>query len=39
MIDGKATAYVCRSFACSAPSTDPSVFDAGPGSAGVGSPT
>jgi hypothetical protein len=27
MIDGKATAYVCRKFACDAPSTDPAVFD------------
>ncbi len=26
MIDEKATAYVCRDFACDAPSTDPSVF-------------
>jgi len=26
MIDNKATAYVCRDFACDAPSTDPSVF-------------
>ncbi|HEX6215198.1 MAG TPA: thioredoxin domain-containing protein [Vicinamibacterales bacterium] len=26
MIDGKATAYVCRNFACDAPSTDPAVF-------------
>ena len=26
MIDGKATAYVCRGFACDAPSTDPAVF-------------
>ncbi len=26
MIDDKATAYVCRDFACDAPSTDPSVF-------------
>ena len=26
MIDGKPTAYVCRGFACDAPSTDPSVF-------------
>ncbi|MGE0866021.1 MAG: thioredoxin domain-containing protein [Vicinamibacterales bacterium] len=26
MIDSKATAYVCRGFACEAPATDPSVF-------------
>jgi len=26
MIDNQATAYVCRGFACDAPSTDPSVF-------------
>jgi hypothetical protein len=26
MIDDKATAYVCRGFVCSAPSTDPGVF-------------
>jgi uncharacterized protein YyaL (SSP411 family) len=26
MIDGKATAYVCRGFACDAPSTDPAVL-------------
>ena len=26
MIDDKATAYVCRDFACDAPSTDPGVF-------------
>ncbi len=26
MIDGQATAYVCRNFACDAPSTDPGVF-------------
>jgi uncharacterized protein YyaL (SSP411 family) len=26
MIDDKATAYVCRGFACDAPSTDPVVF-------------
>ncbi len=26
MIDGKATAYVCRSFTCDAPSTDPAIF-------------
>ncbi len=26
MVDGKATAYVCKGFACDAPSTDPSVF-------------
>jgi uncharacterized protein YyaL (SSP411 family) len=26
MIDDKATAYLCRGFVCSAPSTDPSVF-------------
>jgi methyl-accepting chemotaxis protein len=26
MLDNKATAYVCRDFACDAPSTDPSVF-------------
>jgi len=26
MIDNRATAYVCRDFACAAPSTDPSVF-------------
>ena len=26
MQDGKATAYVCRNFACDAPSTDPGVF-------------
>ncbi|MDO8681727.1 MAG: thioredoxin domain-containing protein [Acidobacteriota bacterium] len=26
MIDGRATAYVCRNFACDAPSTDPGVF-------------
>jgi uncharacterized protein YyaL (SSP411 family) len=26
MIDDKATAYVCRGFVCSAPSTDPKVF-------------
>jgi len=26
MIDGKATAYVCRGFACNAPSTDPAVL-------------
>jgi len=29
MIDGKATAYVCRGFACDAPSTDPAVFGEG----------
>jgi len=23
MIDGKATAYVCRNFACDTPTTDP----------------
>jgi uncharacterized protein YyaL (SSP411 family) len=27
MIDGKATAFVCRGFACDAPSTDPAVFN------------
>ena len=27
MIDNKATAYVCRNFACDAPSTDPGVFN------------
>ena len=26
MIDDKATAYICRNFACAAPSTDPAVF-------------
>ena len=26
MLDGKPTAYVCRGFACDAPSTDPAVF-------------
>jgi uncharacterized protein len=26
LIDGKATAYVCRGFTCDAPSTDPGVF-------------
>ena len=26
MIDGKATVYVCRGFACDAPSTDPAVL-------------
>jgi hypothetical protein len=26
MIDNKATAFVCRGFACAAPSTDPGVF-------------
>jgi uncharacterized protein YyaL (SSP411 family) len=26
MIDGKATVYVCRGFACGAPSTDPAVL-------------
>ena len=26
MIDNKATAYVCRNYACDAPSTDPGVF-------------
>jgi uncharacterized protein YyaL (SSP411 family) len=26
MIDDKATAYVCRNFACDAPSTDPAIF-------------
>jgi uncharacterized protein YyaL (SSP411 family) len=29
MIDGKATVYVCRGFACEAPSTDPVVLGAG----------
>ena len=27
MIDGKATVYVCRGFACDAPSTDPAVLE------------
>jgi uncharacterized protein YyaL (SSP411 family) len=31
MINGKATAYVCRNFACDAPTTDPAVFGAGHG--------
>ncbi|HYB95585.1 MAG TPA: thioredoxin domain-containing protein, partial [Vicinamibacterales bacterium] len=35
MVDGKATAYVCRGFACDAPSTDPAVF-AGSGKSGTG---
>ena len=26
MVDGKATAYVCKGFACDAPSTDPEVL-------------
>ena len=26
MIENKATAYVCRDFACDAPATDPGVF-------------
>jgi uncharacterized protein YyaL (SSP411 family) len=26
MVDGKATAYVCKGFACDAPSTDPAVL-------------
>jgi uncharacterized protein YyaL (SSP411 family) len=26
MVDGKATAYVCRDFTCDAPATDPAVF-------------
>jgi len=26
MVDGKATAYVCKGFACDAPTTDPGVF-------------
>jgi uncharacterized protein len=33
MIDGKATAYVCKGFVCSAPSTDPAVFLSGRSSA------
>ena len=31
MIDGRATAYVCREFTCSAPSTDPSILGKGRG--------
>jgi uncharacterized protein YyaL (SSP411 family) len=27
MIDGRATAYVCRNFACDAPTTDPGAFE------------
>jgi uncharacterized protein YyaL (SSP411 family) len=35
MIDDKATAYVCRNFACAAPTTDPAVFLTGRRSEGA----
>jgi hypothetical protein len=35
MIDDKATAYVCRGFACDAPTVDPGVFLSRQGSAGA----
>ncbi len=34
MVDGKATAYVCKGFACDAPSTDSQVFAPGSGDEG-----
>jgi uncharacterized protein YyaL (SSP411 family) len=36
MIDGKATAYVCRGFVCDAPSTDPGALDSGNREPGTG---
>jgi len=27
MVDGRATAYVCRGFVCDAPTTDPAVLE------------